>query len=265
MNINFKKKFGQNFISDKNLLDAIIVGSGISSTDTVVEVGAGAGALTRKLCQSAKKVVAYEIDKDLEPVLAEALADYNNYTLIFKDFLSEETSDIKAVAGTGFKVVANLPYYITSPLISKFLTCGLDVKSLTVMVQKEVADRIVAKPKTKDYGVLSIMVQLCGTAKILRKVPRQMFTPAPNVDSAVVKIDVQDLPEDYNRLVEFVKLCFFARRKTLYNNVVRDFDMQDAYRAIENLGKPQTVRPEELSPAEFKKLFDSLKAKWKFC
>lgn len=247
MEINFKKKFGQNFLSDGNLLEGIVSDSGIDENTTVVEVGPGAGALTKKLAKKAKKVVAFEVDKDLEEPLKNNLSDFDNVQIIFKDFMKVENSEIRNLAGDTFAVVANLPYYITSPLITKFLTCGLSVQSITVMVQKEVGERIVACPKSKDYGVLSIMVGLCGTPKITRQVNRKMFTPAPNVDSCVVTIKNISVPENYADIVQFVKMCFSARRKTLVNNLSKTYDKAEIIKNLGVLNFNANVRAEELS------------------
>ena len=255
MEINFKKKFGQNFLTDGNLLSAIVADSGVNKDTTVVEVGAGAGALTSKLCEKAKRVFSFEIDTELVPVLQHNLAGYNNVDVVFKDFLTIANNELTDIVGNNFAVVANLPYYITSPLITKFLTCGANVKSLTVMVQLEVAQRIVAKPKTKDYGVLSIMVQLCGTPKITRIVGRQMFTPAPNVDSAIVHIDVEKIPNNYKQIVEFVKTCFSSRRKTLINNLSRQYSKEEINSCLLQANISPAVRAEELSVKELENLY----------
>ncbi|MBQ8468328.1 MAG: ribosomal RNA small subunit methyltransferase A [Clostridia bacterium] len=255
MKIEFKKKFGQNFLTDTNLLAAIAKDSEIDSQTTVVEVGPGAGALTRELAKVSKCVYAFEIDTDLKEILDENLKGYNNVKVVFRDFLKMPNEDLKAVAGTGFAVVANLPYYITSPLITKFLTCGLEPKSLTVMVQKEVGERIVAKPATKDYGVLSVMVQLCGIPEIKRFVGRQMFTPAPNVDSCIVHLSSIKTPKNYERIVEFVKGCFASRRKTLSNNLSKMFEKDDVADVLAEAEIDPSVRAETLSAKEFEKLF----------
>ena len=257
MEINFKKKFGQNFLTDGNLLSAIVSDSGVSSSDVVVEVGPGAGALTAKLCEKAKFVYAFEIDTELEPVLKQNLAEYNNVEVVFKDFLNISTDELAGIVGNDFAVVANLPYYITSPLISKFLTCGLNVKSLTIMVQKEVGDRIVAKPKNKDYGVLSIIIQLCADTKITRFVGRQMFTPAPNVDSCIVHCSITNIPKNYNQIVGFVKQCFSARRKTLSNNLSKIYSKEQIAQAFALNSINPAARAEELSPQEFVKLYET--------
>ncbi len=255
-NINFKKKFGQNFLTDSNLLSAIVEDSKIDNNDVVVEVGAGAGALTEKLCKKAKRVCSFEIDTELEPILHEIESNNPNLQVIFDDFLNISPSKLKEIAGENFAVVANLPYYITSPLITQFLTCGLNVKSLTIMVQYEVAQRIIAKPNSKEYGVLSVIVGLCGNAKITRKVNRKMFTPVPNVDSAIVHINVQEIPKNYTQIIEFVKKCFASRRKTLVNNLGRYFDKSLVLENLQSLNISASARAENLSPKDFELLYD---------
>lgn len=253
--INFKKKFGQNFLSDGNLLSAIVEDSKIDDSDVVVEVGAGAGALTEKLCKKAKRVYSFEIDTELAPILHEIEANNPNLQVVFNDFMNISPAQLEEIVGDKFAVVANLPYYITSPLITQFLTCGLNVKSLTIMVQYEVAQRIIAKPNSKEYGVLSVMVGLCGESKITRKVGRQMFTPVPNVDSAIVHIDVQEIPKNYTQIVEFVKKCFSSRRKTLVNNLGRYFDKSTILQNLQELKISVSARAEDLAPKEFEKLY----------
>jgi len=255
MKIEFKKKFGQNFLTDTNLLSAIVRDSGVDNSSVVVEVGPGAGALTKELAKVAKCVYAFEIDRELESVLDENLAEFDNVKVVFRDFLKMPNEDLKAIAGSGFSVVANLPYYITSPLITKFLTCGLDIGSFAIMVQKEVAERIVAEPKTKDYGVLSIMVQLCGKPQIARIVGRQMFTPSPKVDSAIVTMNNIKVPNDYEEIVEFVKTCFASRRKTIVNNLSKQCSKLQVVEILHKLNINENARAEDLSPKEFSKLY----------
>lgn len=258
MQINYKKKFGQNFLSDSNLLAAIVADSGIDNSSTAVEIGVGAAALTKQLAKVAKKVVCWEVDGDLKQVIDQNLAGINNVQVIYQDFLKATNSQIIEAAGTNFSVVANLPYYITSPIITRLLDSQLAVKSITIMVQEEVGERIIASPNTSEYGVLSVMVQLCGQAKITRKVGRQMFTPVPNVDSCVVHINNIARPQNYTKIVEFVKKCFFARRKTLVNNLGRVFSKQSVVETLQTLGLPENVRAENLSAKQFELLFKEL-------
>lgn len=210
---NYKKKYGQNFLTDKNLLAAIVKDADIQKEDFVLEIGAGAGALTQELAAAAKKVVAFEIDKDLEGVLNSL--NLKNVTFRFEDFMK---ADLKEFSKP-FKVVANLPYYITTPIIFKLLEECDNLLSLTVMVQKEVAERMVADVKG-DYGILSVMLAFYGEAKITRIVKRNMFYPEPNVDSAVVTLKIEKKYDIDKRLFsKFVKACFSMRRKTLFNNL----------------------------------------------
>lgn len=214
---NFKKKFGQNFLSDKNLLSAIVTDAGITQDDVVLEIGAGAGALTKELSTRAKKVVSYEIDLDLRETLERE--NLENVQFVFADFMKEDMKKVEENLSS-FKVVANLPYYITTPIIFKLLEESEALTSLTIMVQKEVAERIVAKAGGKDYGILTVMIAFYGEAKITRIVKRDMFYPAPNVDSAVVRIDKKTrFDVDKDRFSKFVKASFSMRRKTLLNNL----------------------------------------------
>lgn len=220
INHNFKKKFGQNFITDKNLLSAIVDDAEIDKSDEVLEIGAGAGTLTREISNRAKKVISYEIDKDLESHLLGL--KLNNVNFIFKDIMKENLLEIENYFEDGYKLIANLPYYITTPIIFKFLKNSKKLKSLTIMVQKEVAKRIVATKGEKDYGILTIMINFYGNAKITRNVNRKMFYPEPNVDSAVIRIDIdrekyKNIDDD--KFYSFVQSCFSMRRKTLKNNL----------------------------------------------
>ncbi len=253
MDFKFKKKFGQNFISDKNLLNAIVNDAGIGAGDCVLEIGAGAGSLTTVLSERAKKVVAFEIDKDLQENLLSL--GLKNVEFIFEDFLKFDISKLKL---KNFKVVANLPYYITTPIIFKLLEEGKGIQSLTIMVQKEVAERIISNPGGKDYGILSVMIQLYGDAKIVRNIGRNMFYPAPNVDSALLHIEIKPKFEDVDRVqfFKFVQTCFAMRRKTLFNNLAAKYDKEFLRKTLseETLKK----RAEEFSLEEFVGIFKSL-------
>ena len=257
----FNKQFGQNFISDKNLLSAIVADAGVTATDTVVEVGAGAGALTYDLAAVAKKVISYEIDKNLKSVLEEKLEGINNVELIFADALKESEEEILRRTGGEFKLVANLPYYITTPLIFKFLE--MPVKSVTVLVQKEVAERMCAHAGDDAYGVLSVGIALFGTAKITRIVKRQMFYPVPDVDSALVNITFDSkLSVDKRKSVrELAKTSFAMRRKTLYNNLRAKYGNEVALEAIESAGLDPSVRAEMLSLNDYISLSEILAEK----
>ena len=182
----FKKQLGQNFITDKNLLASIVAASGVSAEDTVVEIGCGAGTLTRALAEKVKKVIAFEVDKTLQPVLAQTLAGLDNVEVIFRDFLKTDLKEFE-LALSGYTVVANLPYYVTTPLIMKIIEQSEKCKGLSVMVQEEVAERLCAKAGTPEYGAITAMVALRAECSVVKRVPRTLFFPKPNVDSAVVK------------------------------------------------------------------------------
>lgn len=253
----FKKKFGQNFISDKNLLSAIVRDAQVSSNDEVLEIGAGAGALTQIISQNAKKVVSYEIDKDLVDVLSSL--KLKNTKFVFDDVMKYDTEDIERDFDGRYKLIANLPYYITTPIIFKFLGESEKIESLCIMVQKEVAERIVAKCGGKDYGVLSVMIDFFGDSQITRIVDRKNFYPVPNVDSAVVLIKInKNKYSNINKKLffKFIQTCFSMRRKTLKNNLLK---LNIEKSKILNL--PEKIlnsRPEKLSTAEFVDLYQKI-------
>ncbi len=259
----FKKKFGQNFITDKNLLASIVAQAGVSVDDTVVEIGCGAGTLTKALAEVAKKVVSFEVDKSLQPVLSRTLAGVDNAEIVFKDFLKVNLEELENKTGD-YCVVANLPYYVTTPLIMKLLEDGKRVKSITVMVQEEVARRLCAKENTPDYGAITAVIALRASAQIIKKVPRTMFTPRPNVDSAVVKLTVQDgrLPvSDPELYKKTVHAAFLSRRKTLENNLINSFRLtrEEAQNILNACGIDVKARGETLSPEAFASLSDEIK------
>lgn len=249
-NFVFNHKLGQNFITDTNLLNKIVLDSGIEPCDTVVEIGTGAGTLTRSLANSAKKVYSFEVDTKLKPVLDETLSGLDNVEIIFKDILHMSDSDIIDIVGNRFKVVANIPYYITTALVMRFLEGNLKPDTITVMVQKEVADRLVAQKNTADYGAITMAVMLYGNAKIIGNVSRNMFYPVPNVDSALVRIDVSDKysGENIPLLQRLIKSAFAMRRKTLANNLVVSFGLtkKDAEEILEECGFDSRIRGETL-------------------
>lgn len=250
----FKKKFGQNFITDKNLLASIVSLAGVTATDTVVEIGCGAGTLTRALAEKAKRVVAFEVDKTLEPVLAQTLAGFENTEVVFKDFLKVDLAAFEDEYGE-YSVVANLPYYITTPLITKLLDGGKKCKSLAVMVQEEVAERLCAKENTPEYGAITAVVAYRARAEIIKRVPRTMFTPRPNVDSAVVKLTVEDgrIAADETAFKKTVHAAFLSRRKTLVNNLMSVFKTtrEQSEAALFKCGIDLKARGETLSPQKF--------------
>ena len=259
---HFKKQFGQNFISDGNLLRSIVEASGITSETTVVEIGCGAGTLTRAIAETAKKVYAFDIDRDLQPVLAETLSGLENVEVIFRDFnklnLKEFEKEIEE-----YTVVANLPYYITTPLVTKLLEESDKVQGLSIMVQEEVAERFCAKEDTPEYGSITAAIALKGNAKIVKRVSRNLFYPRPNVDSAVVKIEFERgriEVKDERAYRQTVKCAFLNRRKTLENNLVNYFSLtrEQAKAILEEAGVEDKARGETLSPKRLAKLADVL-------
>ena len=268
VDFHFNKALGQNFITDSNLLDAIVADSGINGDDTVVEIGTGAGTLTRAIAKVAKKAYSFEVDRNLQPVLALSLQGVDNAEVIFRDVLKMKDDELKSVVGDSFKVVANLPYYITTPLAMRFIESTLDVKSVTIMVQKEVALRFVAKPNTADYSAITLAIEMAGNAQITRNVSRNMFFPSPNVDSAVVRIDIDRTKLDGENaplLHKLVRSSFAMRRKTLANNlsVAFQIDKQEAGKLIEEAGFSPMVRGEALSLDDYKKLTKTLETRIK--
>lgn len=257
----FKKKFGQNFLTDGNLLDAIVRDAGAEGK-TVLEIGAGAGALTRALSGAADKVLAYEIDASLRPVLAETLAGCENVEVVFGDFLRADLAALEQELGA-YRVVANLPYYVTTPVMMRFLEEAQRCEGLTVMVQEEVAARFTAKAGTSEYGAVTAAIALKGEARITRRVPRTMFTPRPNVDSAIVHIDFEPgrIPVKSVSAYRAVVRCAFAgRRKTLENNLMTSFRLsrEQAKQMLTEAGIADMVRGETLSPEQFARLADVL-------
>ena len=263
VDFRFNKALGQNFITDANLLDAIVADSGITPSDVVVEIGTGAGTLTRSIAKVAKKVYSFEVDRNLEAVLALSLQGVENAEVVFRDVLKMSDEQLEAIVGKKFKVVANLPYYITTPLAMRFIESTLEVESITIMVQKEVALRFVAKPNTPDYSAITLAIEMAGEAQITRNVSRTMFYPSPNVDSAVVRIDVDRNKldgENVALLHKLVRSSFAMRRKTLANNLSVAFkiDKQTAAQIIGDAGFSPMVRGEALSLDDYKKLSKSL-------
>ena len=259
----FKKKFGQNFISDTALLERIVRGAGVDSDTTVIEIGCGAGTLTRALANASKKVYGYEIDNTLRPVLSRTLAGLDNVEIIFKDFMRVRIDELEKTLPP-YKVVANLPYYITTPLIMALVENSKKCVSLTVMVQEEVAMRLCAQPDTPDYGAITANVALRGTCSVLEKVDRERFTPSPNVDSAVVRIDLCERRldvEDTDLYKKTVRAAFSARRKTLENNLVNAFSLtrEQAKSVIAACNLAEGIRGEALSPEQFAALSKQLK------
>ena len=260
-NFEFKKKFGQNFLSDETLLDQIVEEAGVTSEDVVVEIGAGKGALTTALSKKAKKVFSFEIDLELQEYLTNKFSG-TNVDFIFEDVMKIADDEINEMVAGRFKLVANLPYYVTSPIITRFLQND-NLDSLTVMVQEEVADRIIAKPKTKDYGVLTIICGLFGESQKVIRVGREKFYPVPNVDSAVVRITKLDKNLDKNKfigVIDLAKKAFAMRRKKLSSNLENGkISKQMIESLIAKKGFSESARAEELSVEDFIWLYDELK------
>ncbi|MBE5825312.1 MAG: 16S rRNA (adenine(1518)-N(6)/adenine(1519)-N(6))-dimethyltransferase RsmA [Butyrivibrio sp.] len=267
-NMSAKKKFGQNFLIDRNVLENIVEAAGVTGDDCVLEIGPGIGTLTQYLAEAAGKVVAVEIDKGLIPVLADTLSEYDNVTVINEDVLKV---DIGALAleyngGKPMKVVANLPYYITTPIIMKLFESGAPIESITVMVQKEVADRMAEGPGSKDYGSLSLAVGYYAEPESVCDVPPGSFIPQPNVGSAVVKLKRYDRPRvevsDEKYMFEIIRTSFNQRRKTLSNSLSNNpsigVSRQQVQDALTKMGIDDKARGETLSLEQFAELSDIL-------
>ncbi len=264
----FQKKFGQNFLIDTHVLEKIISAAGITKNDCVLEIGPGIGTMTQYLAENAGHVVAVEIDRNLIPILKETLADYDNVTVINEDILRV---DIKALAeeyngGKPIKVVANLPYYITTPIIMGLFESGVPIDNITVMVQKEVADRMKEGPGSKDYGALSLAVQYYAEPEIVANVPPNCFIPRPNVGSAVIRLTRhKEMPvevKDPVLMFKIIRASFNQRRKTLQNGLGNASELpytkEQIAAAIAEMGLTPTIRGEALSLAQFAQLSDIL-------
>lgn len=259
-----KKAYGQNFLTDEQLLDDIVKNAGVTNNDTILEIGCGAGALTSSLCKKAKKVVGYEIDKRLKSVLGEVLADYNNVEIVFEDVMKEELSNIEKKLGSEYFLVANLPYYITTPIVMRFLENSKKIKGMVIMVQEEVADRFSAKAGSSEYGAITVGINLRGSAEVVMRVPREKFTPAPNVDSAVVKITIEkDKFSNVNlkEVRDVVKCAFSSRRKMLVNNLMNFFKLSRvvAESVLSEAGIELNVRGESLTEYDYVSLTKAIK------
>ncbi|WP_270320464.1 16S rRNA (adenine(1518)-N(6)/adenine(1519)-N(6))-dimethyltransferase RsmA [Streptococcus infantarius] len=267
----FKKSFGQNFLTDTNILQKIVDTAEIDKNVNVIEIGPGIGALTEFLAENAAEVMAFEIDDRLIPILADTLRDFDNVKVINEDILkSDLQSRIKEFANPDLpiKVVANLPYYITTPILMHLIESKIPFAEFVVMMQKEVADRISAEPNTKAYGSLSIAVQYYMTAKVAFVVPRTVFVPAPNVDSAILTMTRREQPlvqvKDEDFFFRVSKISFVHRRKTLWNNLTSHFGKSDETKAkleqaLEIAEIKPSIRGEALSIADFARLADALK------
>ena len=267
----FKKSFGQNFLTDTNILQKIVDTAEIDKNVNVIEIGPGIGALTEFLAESAAEVMAFEIDDRLVPILADTLRDFDNVTVVNQDILKVDLTQYIAEfknPDLPIKVVANLPYYITTPILMHLIESGIPFSEFVVMMQREVADRISAQPNTKAYGSLSIAVQYYMTAKVAFIVPRTVFVPAPNVDSAILKMVRRDQPavevQDEKFFFKVSKASFVHRRKTLWNNLTGHFGKSEETKAkltaaLEQAELSPSVRGEALTLADFARLADALK------
>lgn len=272
--IRTKKSFGQNFLTDLNVLNNIVAAADISKDDNVIEIGPGIGALTEQLAQAAGEVLALEIDADLIPVLGEVLAPYDNVTVLNQDVLDANLPELIQQRFSDptrpVKVVANLPYYITSPILMNLLASPVDWAAICVMMQKEVAQRLTAKPGTKQYGALTLAIEYQMDAKIAFDVSRRVFVPSPNVDSAIVVLTPRHQPLavqpfDKQKLFGFIRGCFAHRRKSLWNNlqgvIGKDKATKDQLAAIlDDLQISPQIRPERLSLVQFIDLANALHA-----
>ena len=268
-NFNFQKKFGQNFLIDTHVLDKIIRESGVTKEDCVIEIGPGIGTMTQYLCENAREVVAIEIDKNLIPILQDTLSAYDNVTVINEDVLKV---DIKKLAeekngGRPVKVVANLPYYITTPIIMGLFESHVPIDSITIMVQKEVADRMQEGPGSKEYGALSLAVQYYAKPEIVAIVPPNCFMPRPNVGSAVIRLTCHEKPpvevKDESFMFNIIRASFNQRRKTLVNGLGNaaflPVTKEQVAEALEKMELSPTIRGEALSLEQFAELSNLLK------
>lgn len=266
---NFAKKFGQNFLIDTHVLDKIIQAAEITKEDYVLEIGPGIGTMTQYLCEAAKAVIAVEIDDNLIPILQDTLQAYDNVTVLHQDILKVDLTELvqERCEGKPIKVVANLPYYITTPIIMGLFEGQVPLTSVTVMVQKEVAQRMQAGPGTKDYGALSLAVQYYSQPYLVANVPPNCFMPRPKVGSAVIRLTRHEKPpvevKDQRLLFALIRASFNQRRKTLVNGLSNSpeisFSKEEILKAVEALGAGLTVRGEALTLEQFARLADLLK------
>ncbi|TPR12171.1 16S rRNA (adenine(1518)-N(6)/adenine(1519)-N(6))-dimethyltransferase RsmA [Apilactobacillus timberlakei] len=271
--LSAKKSLGQNFLTDLNVLNNIVKAANLSDADNVIEIGPGIGGLTEYLARSAKNVLAFEIDQNLLPVLDDTLSPYNNVKIINDDILQ---ANLPKIIKDDFndehpiKVVANLPYYITTPIILDLLKGNAEFDNITVMMQKEVAQRLVANPGSRDYGSLSVIIQYMNDVKIAFEVPRKSFIPAPNVDSAIVTLSQKESIEnevfDVKAFSSFVRGCFAHRRKTFWNNMQGLFGKEPATKervqaVLDNLNIKPSIRPEKISVNQYVKMANAFHSK----
>ncbi|MBD5805635.1 16S rRNA (adenine(1518)-N(6)/adenine(1519)-N(6))-dimethyltransferase RsmA [Limosilactobacillus walteri] len=270
--VRTKKSFGQNFLTDLNVLKKIVDAADISKNDNVIEIGPGIGALTEQLAQKAGEVLALEIDQDLIPVLTEVLAPYDNVKVLNQDVLQANLPELIkqefADPARPIKVVANLPYYITSPILMNLLASPVNWATICVMMQKEVAQRLTAKPGTKQYGALTLAIEYQMEAKIAFDVSRKVFVPSPNVDSAIVVLQPRSTtlpvqPFNKQKLFGFIRGCFAHRRKSLWNNLQSVISKEPVAKGkmtmiLNNLGISPQIRPEKLTLEQFIDLANAL-------
>jgi 16S rRNA (adenine1518-N6/adenine1519-N6)-dimethyltransferase len=268
-NFNFQKKFGQNFLIDTNILESIIEAADVNKDDLVLEIGPGIGTMTQYLCENAREVVAVEIDKKLIPILQnDTLSSYDNVTIINEDILKVDINAIVEEKNKGkpVKVVANLPYYITTPIIMGLFESHVPLESITIMVQKEVAKRMQENPGTKDYGALSLAVQFYAKPEVMLTVPASCFMPRPNVDSAVIKLTRHKNPpvtvSDEKLMFDIIRASFNQRRKTLVNGLNNAVELkinkENVVNALNQMGLPETIRGEALTLVQFAQLTELL-------
>ena len=250
----FSKSLGQNFLIDKNFVDKIVDGADISGKN-VIEVGPGIGTISYEMAKTCKKLVLIELDSSLIPILEENMSDFNNVTIIHQDILKTDLKEIqdKYFGGEPFEFVSNLPYYITTPIIEKIFEEDLNCRSMTIMVQKEVADRMLATEKDKDYSSLSVFVKYYSEAKFLTKVPKSVFMPQPKIDSAVLRLDLRVYDEKVNKekLFSLVKAGFLKRRKTILNSLSAVAEKENLKKVFEKLDIKENLRAENLSLDDF--------------
>ena len=267
-NFNFQKKFGQNFLIDANILENIIDAAEVTKDDCVLEIGPGIGTMTQYLCENAREVVAVEIDKKLIPILGDTLSEYNNITIINEDILKVDINAIVNEKNNGkpIKVVANLPYYITTPIIMGLFESHVPLDSITIMVQKEVADRMQVGPGTKDYGALSLAVQYYAKPKVELTVPATCFMPRPNVDSAVIKLTRHTKPpvnvDNEKLMFNIIRAAFNQRRKTLVNSLNNasglNTSKEQILKVLGEMKLSPTIRGEALTLEQFADLSNRL-------
>ena len=263
-NFIFEKKYGQNFLTDENLLASVVKRSGVDSNSTVIEIGVGAGTLTREIAKQTKKVYGFEIDFKLKPILSQTLKDFSNVEIIFKDIMKMPIEELEALIGEKYTLIANLPYYITTPIIMKFIEEATNCERIVVTIQKEVAERICAKPKTSDYGAITASINAVADSEIIEYIPREKFLPVPNVDSSVVKITLNKNKYDIYDIKKYrtlVKSAFIMRRKTLLNNLLKGYNLEKGQieELLNKLNIPLNARGEELDATDYISLLNELR------